>query len=111
MFLQARRAAALLDLPVSSFYQLVRQGQLPPAVSKVGKHQLWRQDALIASVDPEGYKASHEQAQIADRHPPEGGPKRPREILLAPRPGHGRRRGAKAAAGQSPFAGILVDAG
>jgi len=111
MFLQARRAAALLDLPVSSFYQLVRRGELPPAASKVGRHQLWRQDDLVASVDPEGYKARHEQAQIAAGHPPASQGQRPGAILLAPGPGHPSRRSKGATAGQSPYAGILGGAG
>jgi len=104
MFLQARSAARLLDLPVSTFYQLVREGRLPPAVSKVGKHQLWRREALIASVDPEGYKASHETSK---RHPSASEGKRQGAVLLAPGPGHPKRWTARAAAGQSPFAGVL----
>lgn len=111
MFLQARRAAALLDLPVSSFYQLVRQGQLPPAASKVGRHQLWRKDDLIASVDPEGYKARHEQAQIAAGHPPATKTQWKGPLLLASGPKHGLPGATYSASRQSPYAGILGGAG
>jgi len=108
MFLQASSAARLLDLPVSTFYQLVREGRLPPAVSKVGKHQLWRQEALIASVDPEGYKASHETSK---GHPPASQGERQNSVLLAPGPGHLKRGTANSIARQSPYAGILGGAG
>ena len=111
MFLQAKRAAALLDLPVSTFYGLVREGRLPPAVSKVGKHRLWRRADLIASVDPEGYKASHEKAQASTGHPPAGKGKRQGAVLLAPRSRHASGGTARQAAGRSPYAGILGSAG
>ena len=111
MFLQARRAAALLDLPVSSFYQLVREGRLPPAVSKVGKHQLWRRDDLVASVDPEWVKARQEQAQSSAGHTPAGQRQRQGAILLAPGSRNPHRRYKDTLTGRSPYAEILGSAG
>lgn len=106
MFLRAANAAKLLDLPISTFYQLVREGRLPPAVSKLGKHRLWRKDQLVASVDPEGYKSAYVD-QAAAGSSPAGPPERSGEVLLAPRQGNGQRRAARAPARRSAYAGIL----
>ena len=111
MYLQATSAASLLDIPVSTFYQLVRQGTLPPAVSKLGKHRLWRKADLVATVDPAGYKSAHDKAEAAAGHPPASQRKRPGPLLLAPGPGHAKRGTARAPAGRSPYAGILGGAG
>ena len=110
MYLQASSAASFLDLPVSTFYQLVREGQLPPSVSKLGKHRLWSRDQLIATVDPRGYKAAHVDKAAAG-HPPASTPEREGPLLLAGRPEHVIRRSPDQAAGRSPYAGILGGAG
>ena len=107
MYLQAKSAARLLDLPISTFYQLVREGRLPPAVSKVGKHQLWHRDDLIATVDPHRYNHGHGHAQAAARHPQEGNRKREGEVLLPPGSGNAKRGTARALTRQSPFYGVL----
>lgn len=111
MYLRARSAAKLLDLPPSTFYQMVREGRLPPAASKVGRHQLWRQADLIAAVDPRGYKAAHDKAEAAAGRSPAGAAERPYKVLLAPRPGFGSARTKSAVAGRSPYAGILGGTG
>jgi hypothetical protein len=109
MYLQASSAATLLDLPVSTFYQLVREGILPPSVSKVGKHRLWSREQLVAAVDPRGYKPDH--VETPPRHPPSGSPQRKGPLLLAPRAEHPLRRATGKAAGRSPYAGILGGSG
>lgn len=110
MYLRARSAAQLLDLPLSTFYQLVRQGSLPPAVSQLGKHRLWSREQLVAAVDPRGYKAAHEHQAAA------GGTQadkavRPRAVCLSDWERNLFRRASREAAGRSPYAGILGGAG
>lgn len=111
MFLQATSAASLLDLPVSTFYQLVREGKLPPSISKLGKHRLWRKDDLVATVDPEGYKSAHDKAQAAAGHSPASQRQWARAVLLAPGQRDSQRRATGKAARQSPFAGVLGGTG
>jgi len=111
MFLRAPSAAKLLDLPLSTFYQLVRDGSLPPAVSKVGRHRLWSREHLIATVDPRGYEAANDQAKAAAGRPPAGSAQRPREVLLPAGAGDCIGRGPHAASRRSPYAGILGGSG
>lgn len=111
MYLRASNAAKLLDLPVSTFYQLVREGTLPPAVSKLGKHRLWSREQLVATADPRGYNAANDNPEIAPRRSPASPTKRKGALLLAPRSGDASRRATSAPAGRSPFAGILGGAG
>lgn len=110
MFLRAINAAALLDLPLSTFHQLVRDGTLPPPVSQIGKHRLWSREQLVAAVDPRGYKAAHEHQAAAGRSPA-GPAERPGEVRLPERARHVPRRGSGSAAGRSPYAGILGGTG
>ena len=105
MYLRASSAAQFLDLPVSTFYQLVREGVLPPSTSKLGKHRVWSREQLIATADPRGYKPANVEAP--PRHPPAGSPQRPGPVLLAPRPEHVLRRAKGETTGRSPYAGIL----
>lgn len=108
MFLRAKSAAAMIDIPVSTFYALVRRGELPPACGRVGKHMIWRKATLVAVVDPAGYNDRNGQDQAPPRHPPSGTPQRPRKVLLGPGTGdRGRAANARSAAGRSAFAGIL----
>jgi hypothetical protein len=109
MYLRASSAAEMLDLPISSFYQLVREGQLPLSVSKLGKHQLWSREQLIATVDPRGYKAAHEHQAAAGR-PPASPTVGPGEVCVSARARDLVRRNAGKAAGRSPYAGILGSA-
>lgn len=106
MFLRASSAAKLLDLPLSTFYQLVREGKLPPAVSQIGKHRLWSREQLVAAVDPRGYKPSHEDQAAAGR-PPASPAVGPGQVRLPDRPGNAPRRPSSEAARRSPYAGIL----
>lgn len=106
MFLRATSAAALLDLPLSTFHQLVREGTLPPPVSKLGRHRLWSREQLVAVADPRGYKAAHEHQAAAGRSPA-GPAKRPGEVRLPDRPGNAPRRPSSEVARRSPYAGIL----
>ena len=111
MYLRASSAAKLIDLPMSTFYQLVREGKLPPAVSKLGKHRLWSREQLVATVDPKGYKASHDNPDTAPRNTPAAKTQRKGPLLLAPRSGDASSRATGKAAGRSPFFGILGGAG
>jgi excisionase family DNA binding protein len=112
MFLQAKSAAAFLDLPVSTFYQLVREGRLPPAVSKVGRHRLWRRLDLVAYVDPTGYRIEYEvQREVAERRSQAYQAERESAVRLSEWPRHAIGGAANKAAGQSPFAGILGGSG
>lgn len=106
MFLRAESAARLLDLPISTFYALVRKGSLPPAASKIGKHRLWKQDDLVATADPKGYNSGH-VTKIAAGHSPDRSPKRGDKVLLGTGPGHGKRGAENKATGRSTFTGIL----
>lgn len=110
MFLRATNAAKLLDLPISTFYQLVREGRLPPAASKIGKHRLWRTDQLVASADPEGYKSSH-VTEAAAGHPPASPRERTGKVFLAPTKGDAPRREAGKTARRSPYTGVLGSSG
>lgn len=106
MYLRASNAAALIDLPLSTFYQLVRAGQLPPPVSKLGRTRLWRVEDIIAAVDPRGYKAKHEH-QTATGGSQAGQAVGSGEVRLPPRSGYKSAREANPAARRSPYAGIL----
>lgn len=111
MFLRAPNAARLLDLPLSTFYQLVREGRLPPAVSTVGRHRLWSREQLVAAVDPKGYKASHDEAEAAAGHPSATKTKWTGPLLLASGPRHGLPGASYQASRRSPYAGILGGSG
>ena len=109
MFLRAPSAAQLLDLPLSTFYQLVREGSLPPAVSKLGKHRLWSREQLVATADPRGYKAAHEH-QAAAGSSPANPAEREGKVRIPERARNVPRRGSFSAAGRSPYTGILGSA-
>lgn len=110
MFLRATSAAALLDLPLSTFHQLVREGTLPPPVSKLGRHRLWSREQLVAVADPRGYKAAHEHQAAAGR-PPASPAVGPGEVRLPEWKGYKRGWDKGQAAGRSPYAGILGGVG
>ena len=102
-YVRAITACEMFDMKLSTFYELIRRGELPRPVRKLGRNNVWRKAALIAAVDPTralGYNDVHE-AQPAPRHPPPNKTKRQDKVLLSPGPGNAPRHMPRALARRS----------